>query len=174
LQVQSGFITCKKVTNQVRLAKQSLNCDTCSMSSFFTDGVEVFDRPLGAQPEPRSATRGGFRAGAGAKPAGYVKPPEIVALDKAKARKEAAMAEKAELELMVAKGQYGDRAAFRQAVAMVISSFVQTARSIPDNLERRLGISPEIAQAIGAELDESLNNLADELEMIAGGENAQS
>ena len=145
------------------------------MNSVFTeDGVEVFDRPLGSIPDPRPSGRGGARPGAGAKPGGYVKPPEAVALDKARARKEAALAEKAELDLMVSKGQYGDRAAFRQAVAMVISSFVQTMRSIPDNLERRLGISPEVAQAIGTELDESLNNLAYELEMIAGGGNAQS
>jgi hypothetical protein len=145
------------------------------MNSVFTeDGVEVFDRPLGAVPDPRPSGRGGARPGAGAKPAGYVKPPEAVALDKARARKEAALAEKAELDLMVSKGEYGDRAAFRQAVAMVISSFVQTMRSIPDNLERRLGISPEVAQAIGTELDESLNNLADELEMIAGGGNANA
>lgn len=144
------------------------------MSSVFTDGVEVFDRPLGAQQEPRSSGRGGYRPGAGAKPAGYVKPPEVVALDKAKARKEAALAEKAEMELLVAKKQYGDRAAFRQAVATVIASFVQTARSIPDNLERKLGLSPEVTQQVGNMIDEALDNLADELELIAGGGDADA
>lgn len=142
------------------------------MNAFVTDdGVEVFDRPLDAK-TARTSGRGGARPGSGPKPSGYVKPPEAVALDKARARKEAALAGKAEIELLVAERKYGDREAFRQAAATALSSLVQTLRSIPDNLERKLGISPEVAQSVGDQIDNALNDLADEFEMMTGPENA--
>lgn len=144
------------------------------MNAFVTDdGVEVFDRPLGAE-SAKVGQNGGYRPGAGRKPAGYVKPPEAVAYDKAKARKEAALAGKAEIELLVAEKRYGDRAAFRQAAATALSSLVQTLRSIPDNLERKLGVSAEVAQSVGEQIDNALNDLADEFEMMTGPENADS
>ncbi|MDP2262669.1 MAG: hypothetical protein Q8K24_05870 [Hydrogenophaga sp.] len=136
------------------------------MSAFITDdGVEVFDRPLGEQPRSASG-RGGYRPGAGQKPKGYVKPQESVDYDKAKARKEAANAAMAEIELEVKTGRYGDRAAFRQASATALSSLVQTLRSIPDNIERKLGVSPEVAQSVGELIDAALDDLADEFEMM--------
>lgn len=138
------------------------------MNAFVTpDGVEVFDRELGGPP-PKSSTerRGGARPGSGSKPAGYVKPPESVALDKARARKEAANADMAELEVKIKVGQFGDREQFRQAAATAVASMVQTLRSIPDNLERKLGISPEVAQEVGNQIDAALDELADEFEMM--------
>lgn len=138
------------------------------MNAFVTsDGVEVFDRPLGG-PAPKSTTerRGGARPGSGPKPEGYVKPPESVALDKARARKEAANAELAELDVKIKTGRFGDREQFRQASATIIASMVQTMRSMSDNLERKLGISPELAQEISNQIDAALDELADEFEMM--------
>lgn len=129
------------------------------MTAFVTDdGVEVLDRPLGG--------RGGARPGTGPKPKGYVKPPEAVAFDKARARKEAANAELAELELAKKTGAQVDRIAVRQASATALASLVQTLRSIPDNLERRLGVSPELAQAVGEMIDAALDTVADEFELM--------
>lgn len=138
------------------------------MNAFVTsDGVEVFDRPLGGPP-PKSTTerRGGARPGSGPKTEGYVKPPESVALDKARARKEAANADLAELDVKIKTGQFGDRAQFRQAAATALASMVQTLRSIPDNLERKLGVAPEVAQEVGDQIDAALDELADEFEMM--------
>lgn len=139
-----------------------------AMTAYLTpDGVEVFDRELGG-PQPTSSTerRGGARAGSGAKPAGYVKPAESVALDKARARKEAANADMAEIDVKIKMGQFGDREQFRQASATAIASMVQTLRSIPDNLERKLGIAPEVAQEVGDQIDAALDELASEFEMM--------
>lgn len=129
------------------------------MSAFVTeDGVEVLDRPLGA--------RGGARPGSGPKPKGYVKPPETIAFDKARARKEQANAELLELELAKKTNAQVDRIAVQQAAATALSSLVQTLRAVPDNLERRLGIAPEVAQAVGEMIDAALDTLADEFEMM--------
>lgn len=129
------------------------------MSVYTTDdGIEVLDRPIGG--------RGGARPGSGPKPKGYVKPPEAVELDKARARKEAANAALAELELAKKTGAQVDRMAVRQASATALASLVQSLRSIPDNLERRLGVSPEVAQAVGEMIDATLDTLADEFELM--------
>ena len=56
--------------------------------------------------------------------------------------------------------------AVRQASATALASLVQTLRSIPDNLERRLGVSPELAQAVGEMIDAALDTVADEFELM--------
>lgn len=117
---------------------------------------------------PIVSGRGGARPGAGAKPKGHVKSAETVALDKSKARHEQAKAELAELDLKVKTGLYVERAAVRQASATAMSSVAQTLRSVPDNLERRMGIAPEVAEAVGRAIDAALNDLADEFELMTG------
>ena len=122
------------------------------------DGIEVLDRPLGG--------RGGARPGTGPKPKGYVRPPEAVDFDKARARKEQANAELAELELAKRTRSQVDRIAVRQASATALASLVQSLRSIPDNLERRLGLSPEVAQSVGEMIDACLDTVADEFQLM--------
>ena len=95
-----------------------------------------------------------------------MKPPEAVAFDKARARKEQANAEMAELELAKKTRSQVDRIAVRQASATALASLVQSLRSIPDNLERRLGLSPEVAQAVGEMIDASLDTVADEFQLM--------
>lgn len=116
---------------------------------------------------PKNTTgHGGYRPGAGAKPAGYVPPKERVDLDREKARNEKAKADLNELELAVRRGQYVDRAQVRQAAATALSALAQTMRSVPDNLERKLGVSPEIAQEVGLLIDQALDDVANRFEAI--------
>lgn len=84
----------------------------------------------------------------------------------AKARKEAALAAKAELDFRVKAGMYLPREAVKAALATAYQTVAQTLRSIPDNLERKLGVSPEIAEAVGLAIDESMGELAYALERI--------
>lgn len=84
----------------------------------------------------------------------------------AKARKEAALAAKAELDFRVKAGQYVPRDAVRDAQAKAFQSIAQTMRSIPDNLERKLGLDPVAAESVGALIDAALGDLAETLEEI--------
>lgn len=121
--------------------------------------VEIIDAP----------GHGGARKGAGRKPAGYEKPPEKVQYDEWKARSERATALQRELDLKVNEGKYVARDAVVQATATAYASVAQTLRSIPDHLERRLGIAPELAEEIAKQIDETLSTLADEFELMGGG-----
>ena len=109
---------------------------------------------------------GGKREGAGRKPADYVPPPEKLDFDKARARNEQSKADLNELEFKIKSKQYLPRAAIQQAAATAIASFAQTMRSVPDNLERTHGISPEIAEAVSKAIDNALEELAHEFQMM--------
>jgi len=111
-------------------------------------------------------THGGRREGAGRKPADYVPPPEKLDFDKARARNEQSKADLNELEFRIKSKQYLPRAAIQQAAATAIASFAQTMRSVPDNLERTHGISPEIAEEVGKAIDLALQDLAHEFQMM--------
>lgn len=84
----------------------------------------------------------------------------------AKARKEAALAAKAELEFRIKAGQYLPREAVRSALATAFQAVAQSLRSVPDNLERKLGVSPEVAESVGTSIDEAMGELAYSLELI--------
>lgn len=128
------------------------------------DGVEVLDRPLKA-----GNGHGGARRNSGGDRSGYVKTDEVVDYDKARARHEAAKADKAELDFKIQAGEYVPRAAYKQAAATLIATFAQTIRSLPDNMERRHGLAPEIAEAIGTDLDKAMQTLAEGLQMLCDG-----
>jgi phage terminase Nu1 subunit (DNA packaging protein) len=116
---------------------------------------------------PKSTTgHGGYRPGAGAKPPGYVPPKERIDLDREKARNEKAKADLNELELAVRRGEYVERAQVRQASATALSALAQTLRSVPDNLERKLGVAPEVAQEVGMLIDAALDEVANQFEAI--------
>lgn len=111
---------------------------------------------------------GGARPNSGPKKGGWKKSEEAVDFDKAKARHELAKAESAEIDLLVKKGEWVSREAVRQATATAYASLAQTLRSIPDLLERNLGIAPELAEDIGRQIDECLNGVATEFELMGG------
>ncbi|MEO8546477.1 MAG: hypothetical protein ABI434_23015 [Burkholderiaceae bacterium] len=111
-------------------------------------------------------TRGGARFGAGRKPPGYEKPAVAVDFDVAKARKEAALADMHELNFKVKSGEYVARAAVQDASATLLASLSQSLRSIPDNLERKFHLSPDIAEQIEAVINASLSDLSEGLAMF--------
>lgn len=109
--------------------------------------------------------RGGARPGSGRRYQGYVKPDEVISYDKAKARKESAMADLHELDYKVKSGQYVSRNAVRQASATAMAALAQTIRSLPDHLERR-GVPPSVCVQIDAAITEVLGETATALEAI--------
>ena len=115
---------------------------------------------------PRNPGHGGARAGSGGKPPGYVPPKERIDLDREKARNEKAKADLNELDLAIKRGQYVSRAEVRQATATALSALAQTLRSVPDNIERKLGVAPEIAQEVGILIDQALDEVANQFEEI--------
>lgn len=110
--------------------------------------------------------RGGARPGAGRKPAGYIRPDDAVSYDKAKARKEVALADLHELDYKVKSGQYVARAAVRQAAATALAVLAQTLRSLPDNLERR-GIEASVCAQIDAVVTDVLADAGRALQEIS-------
>lgn len=118
---------------------------------------------------PVRGKNGGARPGAGRKPLGYVKPEQVVDFEKARARNEAAKAERNEFDLAVLRGQYLPREAVQQGAATTIAAFAQAVRSIPDALESD-GIAPEVCVRINAVLDAALEELAADLKMLSGEE----
>jgi phage terminase Nu1 subunit (DNA packaging protein) len=126
------------------------------------------DFELDSSGNTRPIGRGGFREGAGRKPAGYEKPPEVLEYERERTRNEKAKADLNELEFKIKSGEYISRQAVQQAAATMLSSIAQTLRSVPDTLERRLNIDPSLAESIGAEIDNILEGLGDELRLVAG------
>ena len=126
-----------------------------------------FDLDPDGSLRPRRAN-GGAREGAGRKPLGYQKPKEIVDFDQARARKEAALADKYELEYKIQSGEYVSRDSVKQASATVLSTIAQTLRSVSDNLERR-GIAPEVCVLVDATISEVLADAAKDLALLSEG-----
>ena len=56
-----------------------------------------------------------------------------------------------------------------QAIRTAFAAIGQSLRSIPDNLERRVGISPAVAEQIEEMLDEEMTALADRLANLTPG-----
>lgn len=111
-------------------------------------------------------SHGGHREGAG-RPSG----PRSEAskqFEAARARHELAKAQRAELALKVATGEYLPRAAYQQANATALAMLTQAIRSIPDNLERQFKLAPEVLDAISEAHDAALNQVAEQLRMMAG------
>lgn len=107
--------------------------------------------------------------GAGAKPAGYVPPPERIEYEAERARNEKAKADLNELDLAVRRGTYVLRAAVQEAAATALAAMSQTMRSVPDNLERKLGLAPEVAAEVGVAIDAALNEVANQFENMYAG-----
>ena len=109
---------------------------------------------------------GGARPGAGRKPADYVPSEDRLDYEAARARNESAKADLNELELAIKRGEYVPRAEVQAATATALSALSQTLRSVPDNLERTLGLSPDIAQEVGRQIDAALDDMATRFEEL--------
>jgi phage terminase Nu1 subunit (DNA packaging protein) len=53
-----------------------------------------------------------------------------------------------------------------QVVATAFAAVAQSIRSLPDNLERRLSLAPEVVDEIGRAMDEHLDDLAARLQIL--------
>lgn len=115
---------------------------------------------------PYRETRGGARANSGPKPKGYVKPQAAQDFDSAKLRKERSLADMHELNYKVKSGQYVERAAVREAAATLLASLAQSLRGIPDNLERKFNLPPDVAEDIERVINAALGDVAEGLCMF--------
>ena len=109
---------------------------------------------------------GGARPGAGRKPADYTPSDDRLDYEAARARNESAKADLNELDLAIKRGEYVPRAEVQAATATALSALSQTLRSVPDNLERTLGLSPDIAQEVGRQIDAALDDMATRFEEL--------
>ena len=109
---------------------------------------------------------GGARKGTGPKPAGWVPPPERLDYEAARARNEAAKADLNELELGIKRDEYVLRSSVQEATATALAALSQTLRAVPDNLERKLGVSPDVALEVGVLIDAALDDVANKFEEL--------
>lgn len=98
--------------------------------------------------------RGGARPGAGRKPthADPGKDPYIL-LARAKAKHEAYRANLAELDFRKRSGELLERVDVETASARMHAFLSQSLRNLPDDLERRCGLSPENVQFVQDYID---------------------
>lgn len=132
-------------------------------------------------------TRGGRREGAG-RPKGYspnraaeiededlfgeTNPEEIdrtkLAVRKARAvtEKEEWTAKKLALSYKVESGEYLNRSAFREASATLLAELAQGLRGLPDKLERKFNLQPDMVQLVADDIDAALAGVAEGLELF--------
>lgn len=109
--------------------------------------------------------RGGYREGAFA-PLSPDREAARLDLEQEKARHERIKADRAQLELDIALGNHLPREVTAAAAATAMAAFVQTMRSLGPNLERSLGLSPAVAEAIEIAVDQALSTLGEQLEAM--------
>lgn len=127
-----------------------------------------FHRPVRRQPAPGPATppRTALRDEDEAEDeAGRVSATTKTAI--AKARKETALAGLNELQLQVKSGEYLPRAAYQDATATLLAMLSQGLRSLPDTIERKFDVPPDVLQLIEATIDASLSHVADSLALFS-------
>lgn len=77
-----------------------------------------------------------------------------------RARHEKIKADEREFEFGIKQGQYLPRVAQQTAAATALAVLTQSLRSIPDNLERSLGLGPETVEQIAVQIDDALAEVA--------------
>ncbi len=93
---------------------------------------------------------------------GEVDPALLTPID----RRALADAKLRELELERRRGAVLPRDDVRTASAQAFALVASSMRAIPDNLERRLGVSPAVAEEVSILIDDAMANLADDLERL--------
>jgi hypothetical protein len=87
-----------------------------------------------------------------------------VAYARARADHERLKAQLAEHELNVKSGKYVSREDVQRVSSVAFATVAQALRSIPDNLERRLGLSPNVTSQVSGVIDEAMDGLSLKLE----------
>lgn len=119
-------------------------------------------------------THGGSRPGAGRKTADHVPTEEKTSYDKEKALHEKSKRERSELAFKIESGTVVSRLAVQEASATAFAMAAQSFRSLPDNLERKLHLPPEVTEEIERTIDAVLSDLSSALEMMHTTEAAPS
>jgi hypothetical protein len=112
---------------------------------------------------------GGFREGAGRKNADWVPPEGRADYEIERARHEKIKADQREHKLAIERGEYLPRETQRQAAATALAVLTQSLRSIPDNLERVCGLTPEQADLAAQQIDAALSEVAAAFRMMSDG-----
>jgi Protein of unknown function (DUF1441) len=102
---------------------------------------------------------GGARPGSGPKPEGYEPPQEKVDLDRERAEHERVKRTEREFKLAILQKQYLPRAAQQQAAAIAVAVMTQSLRSVPDTLERAVGLTPAQAELAQQLIDAALHEV---------------
>ena len=116
--------------------------------------------------------RGGKREGAGRKPGTKTARDKQTGETQAakyaegRARKELAQAQKAEVDAALALGSVVDRLAVREACAKAFAACSQSLDSIPDDLERTLGVDPDVTMRVREQIDAAKAALAADLKRM--------
>ena len=110
---------------------------------------------------------GGYREGAGRKPAGYEPPQAKLDFEAERAAHEKVKREQREFKLAQERGEYVSRDAVRQASATLLAVLAQI-RSIPDNCERQFALPPEAVELMQQTIDAGLAEVAGTLKILAG------
>lgn len=97
-------------------------------------------RPRGGADPDRAATRADFEA--------------------ERARHEKIKADEREFEFAIKQGQYLPRVAQQSAAATALAILTQSLRSIPDNIERSLGLGPDAVEQVAVQIDSALAEVA--------------
>lgn len=127
--------------------------------------MNAADTDLFEEPFVPGGKRGGKRPGAGGKKG----VPRSETADtytvyaKARAEKETALARREELKFELESGSVVSRDDVRRATATAYSVITQTLRAIPDNIERRLGLAPEVIEEISRQIDDAMEVLSEDL-----------
>lgn len=114
----------------------------------------------------KSPVNGGARKGAGRKPAGHEVSQDRADYEEERALHEKSKRERSELQYKIDLGQVVSRQAVQEASATAFAVTAQSLRSLPDNLERKLGLSPAVAEQIELTIDAVLTDLSAALEAI--------
>ena len=115
-----------------------------------------------------AAGHGGYREGAGRKPAGYEHPEGRADFERERAEHERVKREQREFKLAQERGEYLSRDAVAQAVATALALVTQSLRAIPDNCERQQGLTPDAVESIQAQVDAALQEAASSLRALSG------
>lgn len=114
---------------------------------------------------PKS-NRGGARPGAGRKPGQGVHkdtPKALADFNKAKARREKAKAELAELEVKRALGEYVERSSMQKEMASVIKIMAQGLDTLLDVLERDCGLAADVIERVQQHTDGIRESIFDKM-----------
>lgn len=84
------------------------------------------------------------------------------------ADKEEALAQQAWLKFNIDSKEFLPRTAFREAAATLLAELAQGLRSLPDEIERKHSLSPDVLMLIEHTIDARLNSVAAGLEMFTG------